>query len=1055
MQTVKLTPMRMIFNNPESNFSIISCRTKDESIERHPQYSTISLKGTGIADLKMGQSIDCIIEPCVEDKYKYSYKFIGFAGFVAKDGKFNLTEKAELQTLRNLMTNGQAESCHVAYPHFVSMVLNGEEAKLDYKKIRGVGKVLLPRYIDKIKTNNKRVKFMSETYAWGIEHDEDINKIAATYKNVYGFSKDINTNPYSVMINLLEWSFDRADRAIINKTAKWLDSYERCEAATIYALKHNELDGNTRMQAKMLFDMVKRKAPQCVHHLLDVVTKSAQVHYDLPSQNTALQATYSAEQHIADVIKKKIANPHYYPMDWQKFTSVDGLELTDEQTQILEMACKQDVMMLTGSAGCVDCDTEFFTGTGWKRIADYQDGDRVLQYNEDGTAELVNPIAYIKKTCNTLWHFETLRGLNQTVCDDHRIIYETRDGVLKECNIEQLKQMHLPSTKNFQGRFLTTFNFGGFGIDLNEWQIRLMCAVLADGHFNAGNKNSTRCTFHIKKQRKKDRLIYLFNKNGLEYKEHGSTEEGYTDYHVYVPRREKQFTEYWYGCSNEQLKIIVDEVVYWDGCIRYTKNNTKYLTYCSSIKSDADFIQYAASAIGIRASISTCNRIGEIKHLNGKEYIRKTNVYTVHFSNRTKVGLCSDNRSKCTKTPITQVPTTDGYKYCFTVPSHMLVLRRKDCIFITGNCGKTTSMQALVNMLDSNGYTYTLLAPTGISSKKLREATQKEASTIHMFLTMSENLGDYLIIDEASQISVHLLSMLFDKVADTTKIIFIADPSQLASIACGNIVEDMLDSGIVPVCNLTKVFRYNTSGIITIATDVRNGANDHLTDTFTDYKFVETDTLVIKQIEQEYARLLADGYSKDDVLILSPFNKGEVGSLAINAAIQAKFNPNELSKVGHTVNNVPIYFKVGDKVINKKNEYAMPLADDDTAFVANGDIGTVMEIVPDEKEPYMIVRYDCGDCIVDKAHIKNTLLSYCCSIHSVQGSQAKAVIVVIDRSHANLLSRNLIYTSVSRAQDKLVLIGDEAAIQEGLKVQEEKERNTALREMLLDKLTES
>lgn len=715
MQTVKLTPLRMIFNNPESNFSIISCRTKDESIERHPQYGTISLKGTGITDLKMGQSIDCIIEPCKDDKYKYSYKFIGFAGFVAKDGKFNLTEKAELQTLRSLMTNGQAESCHAAYPHFVSMVLNGEADKLDYKKIRGVGKVLLPRYIDKIKTINKRVEFMGETYAWGIEHDEDINKIAATYKNVYGFSKDINTNPYAVMINLLEWSFNRADRAIINKTAIWLDSYERCEAATIYALKHNELDGNTRMQAKALFDMVKRKAPQCVHHLLDVVTKAAQVHYDAPSQNTALQATYNAERHIADVIKKKIANPHYYPMDWQKFTSVDGLELTDEQSQILEMACKQDVMMLTGSAGT----------------------------------------------------------------------------------------------------------------------------------------------------------------------------------------------------------------------------------------------------------------------------------------------------------------------------------------------GKSATTKAIIEMLEANDYTYTLLSPTGIAAKRLREATGREASTIHMFLAYDGNLGDYVLIDEMGMVSVHLLSMLFDKVTDRTKIIFIADPSQLASIACGNIVEDMLDSGIVPVCNLTKVFRYNTSGIITIATDVRNGVNDHLTDTFTDYKFIETDTLVIKQIEQEYARLLADGYSKDNVLILSPFNKGDVGSLAINAAIQAKFNSNELSKVGHTVNDTPIYFKVGDKVINKKNDYAMPLVDDNTAFVANGDIGTVMEIVPDEKEPYMIVRYDCGDCIVDKAHIKNTLLAYAISIHSCQGSQAKAVIVVIDRSHVKMLSRNLCYTAVSRAQERLILIGDEAAIQEGLKVQEEKNRLTELKEMLI------
>ena len=633
MQTVKLTPMRMIFNNPESNFSILSCRTKDESIEAHPQYGTISLKGTGIADLKMGQSIDCIIEPCVDDKYKYSYKFIGFAGFVAKDGKFNLTEKAELQTLRSLMTNGQAESCHAAYPHFVSMVLNGEADKLDYKKIRGVGKVLLPRYIDKIKTINKRVEFMGETYAWSIEHDDDVSKIAASYKNVYGFSKDINTNPYAVMINLLEWSFDRADRAITKKTVKWLDSYERCEAATIYALKHNELDGNTRMQAKALFDVVKRKAPQCVHHLLDVVTKAAQVHYDPPTQNTALQTTYSAEEHIADVIKKKIANPHYYPMDWKKFTTVDGLELTDEQAQILEMACKQDVMMLTGSAGV----------------------------------------------------------------------------------------------------------------------------------------------------------------------------------------------------------------------------------------------------------------------------------------------------------------------------------------------GKSATTKAIIEMLEANNYTYTLLSPTGIAAKRLREATGREASTIHMFLACDGNLGDYVLIDEMGMVSVYLLSMLFDKVTDRIKIIFIADPSQLASIACGNIVEDMLDSGIVPVCKLTKVFRYNTSGIITIATDVRNGVNDHLTDTFTDYKFIETDTLVIKQIEQEYARLLANGYSKDDVLILSPFNKGDVGSLTINAAIQAKFNPNKLSTVGHTVNDVPIYFKVGDKVINKKNEYTMPLVDDDVAFVANGDIGTVIEIVPNEKEPYMIVRYDCGDCIVDKA----------------------------------------------------------------------------------------
>lgn len=1048
MQIVKLTPMRMIFKNSESNYSIISCSTKDETIEAHPQYGTISLKGTGIADLKIGQSIDCIIEPCKDGKYKYSYKFIGFAGFVAKNGKFELTEKAELQTLRSLMTNGQAESCHAAYPHFVSMVLNGEEAKLDYKKIRGVGKVLLPRYIAKIKTINKRVEFMGETYAWGIEHDEDINKIAATYKNVYEFGKDINANPYTIMINLLEWSFDRADRAIAKKTCQWIDSYERCEAATIYALKHNELDGNTRMQAKQLFDIVKQKAPQCVHHLLDVVTKSAQVHYDSLSQNTSLQATYSAEQHIADVIKKKISNPHYYPMDWQKFTSVDGLELTDEQAQILEMACKQDVMMLTGSAGCVDCDTEFFTGTGWKRIADYQDGDVVLQYNEDGTAELVSPIAYIKKPCDTLWHMETKYGIDITVCDEHRIIYWSQKGFQHECKIQDI--IDKQKGNGWTGKFATTFEYNGTGIDLTDEQIRVMCAVICDGSFHSRIPNSKKCRFHIKKDRKKERLRKLFSEANIEHTEVQSAAEGYIDFYIEAPIRTKIFDDMWYQCNSHQLQIVCDEIIFWDGSVNVSKGGIERKRFFANVKENADFVQFAFTACGYRTSISSKSRIGQKYYTCGKWYTRKSVEYNVNITSRTMIGICCDNRSNHNKTMPIQVPTTDGYKYCFTVPSHMLVLRRNGNIFITGNCGKTAATKAVVEMLEANNYTYTLVSPTGIAAKRLREATGREASTIHMFLACDGNLGDYVLIDEMGMVSVHLLSMLFDKVTDNTKIIFIADPSQLASIACGNIVEDMLDSGIVPVCNLAKVFRYNTSGIITIATDVRNGVNDHLTDTFTDYKFIETDTLVIKQIEQEYARLLADGYSKDDVLILSPFNKGEVGSLAINAAIQAKFNPNELSTVGHTVNNVPIYFKVGDKVINKKNEYAMPFADyDDTAFIANGDVGTVMEIVPDEKEPYMIVRYDCGDCIVDKAHIKNTILSYCCSIHSVQGSQARAVIVVIDKSHVRMLSRNLCYTAVSRAQERLILIGDETAIQEGLRVQEEKERDTELKEMLI------
>lgn len=1044
----EVMPRKVLFEDATSGFRIVSCVCFTSGVPVNPQYKSLTIKGSNLENIKVGRKEDLLLEPIEDKTHPYGYRLVGYNGVNYGSDRVELTEMAELQSLRRIMTERQAVSCHESYPHFVEMILNGLESDISYTNIKYVGMRLLAKYIKQIKAMHLEVRFIGATSTWGIESSSDVQKIAARYEEPAQFEAAMDANPYEVLMDVLDWSFGRSDKLVARMLPQFMNSMERAEAASIAILKVTEQSGNTRMSASVLFEQFTALAPQAMPNLYKAVTESPRIHYDATRKLVSLADTYNAEQFIADTLKEKIAHPHLLPMKWQEHINADGLSLTEEQAKILEMACSKDAMMLTGWAGCVDCDTEFFTGTGWKRIADYQNGDMVLQYNEDGTAELVNPIAYIKKPCDTLWHFETLRGLNQTVCDEHRIIYETRDGVLKECNIEQLKQMHLPSTKNFQGRFLTTFNFGGSGIDLNEWQIRLMCAVLADGHFNVANKNSTRCTFHIKKQRKKDRLIYLFNKNGLEYKEHESTEEGYTDYHVYVPRREKQFTEYWYGCSNDQLKIIIDEVIYWDGCIRYTKNNTKYQSYSSAIKSDADFIQYAAASAGIRASISISNRIGETHIVNDKKYIRKTNLYVVNFSNRTKVGLCSDNRSKCTKTPITQVPTTDGYKYCFTVPSHMLVLRRKDCIFITGNCGKTTSMQALVNMLDSNGYTYTLLAPTGISSKKLREATQKEASTIHMFLTMSENLGDYLIIDEASQISVHLLSMLFNKVTDDTKIIFIADPSQLASISCGNVVRDLLDSGVIPVANLTKVFRYNSSGIITLSTDVRNGCNEHLTDTYTDYKFIPISTQAIKQIGEEYAALVSGNYNPSDVLILSPFNKGPVGSMAINAAIQAKFNPNSMSGIAYKRDGVEIGFKVGDRVINKKNEYSMPLYDsDETAFVANGDIGTVLAIDPDEYS--MTVQFDCGVCHVDRAHIQHLLLGYCISVHACQGSQAKAVMVVIDPSHGHMLSRNLLYTAMTRAQERLVVIGDVVAIEHGLDIQEEMQRNTWLKEMIM------
>ena len=341
----------------------------------------------------------------------------------------------------------------------------------------------------------------------------------------------------------------------------------------------------------------------------------------------------------------------------------------------------------SGASGCVDADTEFFNGFGWKKISEYSDGDKVLQYNVDGSTNLVSPIRYIKLHCNEMWHFETKYGLNQTLSDEHNVVYITSKGNLAEKPMSELVQMHNSSKHGFGGKFITTFHYNGNGITLTDNEIRVMCAVICDGTFNyrllEKNKDKndwTKCRFHLKKERKKHRLRMLFRNAHITFREYESAAEGYTDFVAYVPLRCKEFGDDWYHCTNAQMKIICDEVMFWDGDYK------RKTCFSTTSKKTADFIQYAFSCTGNRATIHIDDRRSNRK--DGKTIYHNI-CYDVIVSKKTS-GLCSISGKGKNKINIERVNTIDGYKYCFTVPSHMLVLRRNNRIFISGNSGKTT-----------------------------------------------------------------------------------------------------------------------------------------------------------------------------------------------------------------------------------------------------------------------------------------------------------------------------------------------------------------------------
>lgn len=417
--------------------------------------------------------------------------------------------------------------------------------------------------------------------------------------------------------------------------------------------------------------------------------------------------------------------------------------------------------------------------------------------------------------------------------------------------------------------------------------------------------------------------------------------------------------------------------------------------------------------------------------------------------------------------------------------------------------GKTSSLKAVVSMLDDLHKSYRLLSPTGIAAKRLKEATGREASTIHRAILGGGEINDeVVIIDEASMIGVELLAELLVIVDPSSKILLVFDSAQLASISCGNIVHDLIRCGKIPTAELTKVFRYGSSGISTVATDTRNG-DEYLSpsgkllcenaDKVDDYIYIPANDEPIEQIINEYDKL-HEKYNSDEILIISPYNVGAFGTYAINNRIQSKYNPNAGSdncmkrKLTDAPNGVVVFYE-GDKVINKMNNYHAKTPDfidwkakkkrieynleqckeldgeDSDAYFAlyenlemheantpnevsimNGDIGYIKRIDGD----YMYIQFDEDMVLFDKNDLQNLLLAYACSAHSVQGCEVKAVILITHSAHSRMLTRNLCYMSLTRAKEMLVQIGDIEAINHALAINETTVRETWLYDLLLE-----
>lgn len=318
--------------------------------------------------------------------------------------------------------------------------------------------------------------------------------------------------------------------------------------------------------------------------------------------------------------------------------------------------------------GCVDADTEYLSPEGWVKISEYHENGLVMQYDPDlGIGTFVKPSNYVKQECDEFYFIKTKYGVNQVLSPEHRVLcwkVTGRDRKRERTVItaKELAEEHLRLVQGINVEFETTFEPSiGTQLDISDIDIRIQVMVNADGYLDVLSNGGVSAVLGFKKQRKIDRCRSLLIKS-----ERSFTENKYDDTTVFrfkPPYKTKQYYNFW-KASHEQLKIIADECLHWDG-------NIKERCFYSRDRASADFIQYVFSTTGTRGVLRAD------KH-------KKDGIidYRVFSQPNTRVGL-----KGVPKTPITKVSSRDGNKYCFTVPTGFWVMRRGGNITMTGNCG--------------------------------------------------------------------------------------------------------------------------------------------------------------------------------------------------------------------------------------------------------------------------------------------------------------------------------------------------------------------------------
>lgn len=388
-------------------------------------------------------------------------------------------------------------------------------------------------------------------------------------------------------------------------------------------------------------------------------------------------------------------------------------------------------------------------------------------------------------------------------------------------------------------------------------------------------------------------------------------------------------------------------------------------------------------------------------------------------------------------------------------------------LIITGGpgTGKTTIINAIVKLYQElNDMTYdrakediALLAPTGRASKRMTESTGYPASTIHRFLKWNKDNNEFavneenkdtsklIIVDEVSMIDILLLNSLFKGIREDAQIIFVGDKNQLPSVGPGEVLKDIINSDIVNVVKLNHLYRQDENSYINrLALEIKdNELSENFLEPKSDYQFLQCSKLSLREnLKKICIQLVEKGYSYRRLQILAPMYHGENGIDNLNIELQNIFNPP--SRIHKEINYSDVIYRVNDKVLQLVNQ------PDDNVY--NGDIGIIKDIITKDNKTEILIDFDGNEVLYKQSDFNKFKHGYVISIHKSQGSESEMVVLPMCTSYNRMLYRKLLYTGVTRAKKKLIVIGEPQAFISCIQNNNEYIRNTSLKERILELL---